>query len=132
MRKKITLKSRIGVVRHSYSADDNTVKKTLLNAVENGVDLSGRIGISKYFCDDRGVNLRDADLRGVDLSYLDLRDADLRGADLSGSSLRGVNFAEADLRNTTFSNCILTDACFDGAKMDNAIMPINHQVLEFA
>ena len=127
MRKKITLKSRIGVVRHSYSADDNTVKKTLLDAVANGVKLSGRIGIAKYFCDDRGLDLRYADLRGVDLSYVDLRDADLRGADLSGSNLQGVNFAEANLETTNLSDCDLTDVCFDGATM-----PINHQVLEFA
>jgi len=132
MKRKINLKSRIGVTRHSHYCDNNSIKKTLLDAVANGVDLSGRIGIAKYFCDDRGVNLRDADLRGVDLSYLDLRDADLRGSNLSGSSLRGVNFAEADLTKTNFSNCILTDACFDGAKMDNAIMPIDHPVLHFA
>ena len=69
---KISIKSVFGSILFEYKSSDNSLKKTLLVAIQNGADL-------------RGANLRGADLRGADLS-----DADLRGADLSDADLRGA------------------------------------------
>ena len=69
---KIQIKSYFGSVLFEYESEDNSVKKTLVEAVKRGADLKG------------------ADLRGADLRGADLRGADLKGADLQGADLRGV------------------------------------------
>ena len=60
---KLEIKTFGGSILFSYESKDNTIKKTLLEAVKRGAYL-------------RGAYLRGADLRGADL-----RGAYLRGAD---------------------------------------------------
>ena len=70
---KISIKSRwTGSIIFEYSSVDNTLAKTVAEALKGGADLSG--------ADLRGADLRGADLRGADLSGANLRGADLRGA----------------------------------------------------
>lgn len=65
---KISIKNRwTGSILFEYSSVDNTLAKTVTEALEGGADL------------------RDANLRGADL-----RDADLRGANLCGANLCGA------------------------------------------
>ena len=65
---KIETKNRwSGKVLFEYSSDNNTTKKTVLEAIKSGADL-------------RGADLSGADLRGADLSGADLRGAYLRDA----------------------------------------------------
>lgn len=72
---KISIKNRwTGSILFEYSSVDNTLAKTVTEALEGG------------------ANLCDADLRDADL-----RDANLRGADLSGANLCGANLCDADL-----------------------------------
>ena len=80
---KIQIKSRwfIDKVLFEYESDNNTIKKTLVEAVEEGADL-------------QGADLRGAYLRGADLQGADLRDAYLRGAYLRGADLQGAKNAE--------------------------------------
>jgi hypothetical protein len=100
---KIEIKCRFrGSVLFEHSVKDNTVKLTVLAAVEKKVSLSG-------------ADLSGADLRGADLSGADLRGADLRGADLSGADLRG-----ADLRGADLSGAKLKD----GSEIDDAPRPV--------
>ena len=93
---KISIKSRrTGSILFEYSSVDNTLAKTVTEALEGDADLRG--------ADLRGAGLRDAylrgaDLYGADLRRADLRDADLRGANLYGADLRGANLRDADLR----------------------------------
>ena len=93
---KISIKSRrTGSILFEYSSVDNTLAKTVTEALEGDADLRG--------ADLRGAGLRDAylrgaDLFGADLRRADLRDADLRGANLYGADLRGANLRDADLR----------------------------------
>ena len=73
MKVKIEIKNRItGKVLFELEREDNSVKKTLEEAVKKKADL-------------RGAYLRGADLRGADLGG-----ADLGGADLGGAYLRGA------------------------------------------
>ena len=78
MKVKIEIKNRItGKVLFELEREDNSVKKTLEEAVKKKADL-------------RGAYLRGADLRGAYLRGADLRVADLGGAYLGGAYLRGA------------------------------------------
>ena len=85
---KIEIKKRCtGSILFEYSSVDNTIAKTLSEALKSGADLYG-------------ANLREANLRGAYLCGANLREADLCGADLCeanlcGSNLRGANLCEA-------------------------------------
>jgi uncharacterized protein YjbI with pentapeptide repeats len=83
---KIEIKSRFtGEVLFSHEAEENSVKITLLAAIEAEANL-------------REANLREADLRGANLYGANLREANLYGADLRGANLREANLYGADLR----------------------------------
>ena len=70
-----------GSVLFEYEAVDNTIKKTVEEAVIGSADL-------------RYANLRSADLRYADLGYANLRSADLRYADLGYANLRSAKNAK--------------------------------------
>lgn len=100
---KIEIKNRMtGSTLFEYSSVDNTLAKTVLEALKCGADLLG--------ADLHGANLCDADLYGADLRESDLRGADLRDADLHDADLR-----ETDLRGAkgTYMACP-TDGSFIG------------------
>ena len=63
MKTKIEIKSIYESVLFSYESENNTIRKTVLEAIQQR-----------------------ANLRGADLSGADLSEADLRGADLSGAN----------------------------------------------
>ena len=78
MKVKIEIKNRItGKVLFELEREDNSVKKTLEEAVKKKADL-------------RGAYLGGADLGGAYLRGADLGGADLGGADLGGAYLRGA------------------------------------------
>ena len=105
---KISIKNRwTGSILFEYSSVDNTLAKTVTEALEGGADL-------------RGADLRGADLSGADLSDADLRDANLRGADLSGANLCGANLRDADLRDANLRGADLRDANLRGADLCDA------------
>ena len=97
---KISIKNRwTGSILFEYSSVDNTLAKTVLEALKGGADLRGA---DLYGADLRGANLYEAnlygaDLRGADLYEANLYGADLRGADLYEANLRGANLYEANL-----------------------------------
>ena len=135
---KISIKNRwTGSIIFEYSSVDNTLAKTVAEALKGGADLSGadlrRANLYEADlsgadlrranlrgADLRGANLREADLRGADLSGADLRGADLRGADLSGADLRGANLREADLSGADLSGADLHGADLRGANLYGA------------
>jgi hypothetical protein len=94
MKTKIEIKSVFGNVLFEYEKENNTIKETLIKAIENGADLRGA---NLYGADLRGANLYGADLRGADLRGADLRGANLYGVDLYGVDLYGANLYGADL-----------------------------------
>ena len=102
---KIEIKSIYGSVLFSYESENNTIKKTVEEAIKSGADLRGA---NLRGADLRGANLRGADLSGANLSRADLSganlsEADLRGADLSEADLSGANLSGADLRGADLS-----------------------------
>ena len=74
-----------GSILFEYEKEDNTLKKTVEEAVREGADLGG-------------ANLEGADLEGADLRGANLRGANLEGADLGGANLEGAYLGGADLR----------------------------------
>ena len=84
---KIKIKSRLGSILFEYEKENNTIKDTLIEAVEKcanltGADLTG--------ADLTGANLKGADRTGANLKGADLTGADLTGADLTGADLTGA------------------------------------------
>ena len=109
--KKITIKSLFGNIIFEHNVENNTLLKTLKEALKIGADL---INADLINADLRGADLRGADLRGANLSGANLRGADLSGANLSGANLSGANLSGADLR----------DANLSGANTTNTKLPI--------
>ena len=83
---KIQIKSVFGSILFEYEKENNTIKKTLLEAIKSGAGL-------------RGAYLRGADLGGANLGGAGLHDADLRGAYLRDADLRGADLRGANLRD---------------------------------
>ena len=124
---KIQIKHWSGSLIFEYGCKDNTIYKTLKEAVKNGVNLYGADLCDANLRDAnlRGVNLRDANLRGVNLRDANLRGADLycanlRGADLYCANLRGANLRGADLRGADLCGADLCDANLRGVNLRDA------------
>ena len=78
---KIQIKNRwTGLILFEYEKENNTIKKTVINAYLRSAYLG-----SAYL---RCANLRDAYLRSAYLGSADLRGADLRGADLGNGKVK--------------------------------------------
>ena len=75
----IQIKSVSGELLFECEKEDNTLLKTLYEALKHSVDLS--------YADLRDADLRYAKLSCADLHGADLHDADLRDADLCGADL---------------------------------------------
>ena len=88
---KISIKNRwTGSILFEYSSVDNTLAKTVTEALKDGANLRGAVLYGAYL---RGANLYGADLYGADLRGANLYGAYLRNADLCGADLRGVRGA---------------------------------------
>lgn len=100
---KISIKNRwTGSIIFEYSSVDNTLAKTVAEALKGGADLYG------------------ADLSGADLHGADLYGADLYGADLRGANLSGADLIRADLRVADLIRANLSDADLYGANLSGA------------
>ena len=107
---KISIKNRwTGSILFEYSSVDNTLAKTVLEALKGGADLCE--------ADLHGADLRGADLCEADLHGANLRRADLRRADLYGADLRRADLHGADLYGARGSYMACpTDGSFIGWK----------------
>ena len=122
---KISIKNRwTGSILFEYSSVDNTLAKTVTEALKGnanlrGADLCGANLRGATLCGATlcGADLRGADLRDADLCDADLCDANLRGADLCDANLRGANLRGANLCGAkgTYMACP-TDGSFIGWK----------------
>ena len=122
---KIEIKNRrTGNILFEYLSENNTIKKTVSEAIKSEADLceadlcgADLRRADLYEADLCGADLRRADLRGADLYGADLYGADLRGADLYGADLRRADLRRADLRGAkgAYMACP-TDGSFIGWK----------------
>ena len=110
---KISIKNRwTGSILFEYSSVDNTLAKTVLEALKGGADLRG--------ANLRGANLYGADLYGADLREANLREANLREANLYGANLYGADLREANLREANLYGANLREADLYGANLYGA------------
>ena len=107
METKIKINSIFGKLLFEYECDENSIKKTVEQAVREKTDLSGS--------DLRNSNLRNSNLRNSDLSGSDLSSSDLSGSDLSSSDLRNSN-----LRNSNLSGSDLSGSDLSGSNLRNS------------
>jgi uncharacterized protein YjbI with pentapeptide repeats len=90
---KIEIKNRwTGNILFEYLSENNTIKKTVSEAIKSGADLRGADLCGASLC---GADLREADLCGANLREANLREADLREANLRGANLRGADLCGA-------------------------------------
>lgn len=104
---KIEIKSIIGNVLFSYDCEDNTVKKTVEEAVRQKVDL---FYVDFYGADLRFANLKGAHLNNAYVCNANLRSANLKEANLSEANLNYANFYGADLRCSQLNKASLNNA----------------------
>lgn len=99
----------------SHTAIDNTIKKTVEEALRQGFSL--------YELELSGTDLRGVDFRNAPMA---VRNCNFTGANLEGANFSGLtiidcvffmtNLRNADLSNATFSGCCtLMGAFLDGA-----------------
>ena len=120
---KISIKNRwTDSIIFEYSSVDNTLAKTVLEALKGGADLRGAnlCGANLYGANLFGANLCGADLYGANLCGADLRGADLRGADLRGANLYGANLFGANLCGADLYGANLCGANLRGADLRGA------------
>ena len=125
---KISIKNRwTGSILFEYSSVDNTLAKTVLEALKGGANLRGANlyeanlrGANLYGANLYGANLRGANLYGANLYEADLYEADLYEANLYGANLRGANLREADLYEANLYGANLREADLYGANLYGA------------
>ena len=116
MATKIEIKNwKTGKVIFSYECEDNTIKKTVEEAVRQDISLKY---VDLEDADLNGANLMDADLRFACLHNAVLTNANLSGADLSFADLNRANLSNADLRFSDLHNTHLDNADLDDAKIN--------------
>ena len=108
---KITIKSIFENVLFEHTCENNTLLKTLKEALKEDIDL-------KY------VNLSGAKLSSANLSSADLSNADLRYADLSNADLSDVDLSGAKLSNADLKGVDLSSANLSGSDTTNTRLPI--------
>ena len=107
MKTKIQINSVVGKLLFEFEKEDNTIKKTLVEAIRQRADL-------------RSANLSSADLSSANLGFADLSSADLRSADLSSANLRSADLNSADLRSANLSSADLRSADLRSANLRSA------------
>ena len=109
---KITIKNIFENVLFEHTCKNNTLLKTLKEALKEDIDLKyvNLSGVKWSNTDLNGAKLNGADLNGADLRYTDLSNADLSNADLSGAKLNGAKLSGAKLNGAKLSNADLNGA----------------------
>ena len=128
---KITIKSIFENVLFEHTCENNTLLKTLKEALKEDIDLKyvnlsgAKLSSAKLSSADlSGADLRYANLSGADLSDADLSGAKLSNADLSGAKLRHVNLNGAKLRYADLKGVDLSSANLSGSDTTNTRLPI--------
>ena len=120
---KISIKnSWTGSILFEYSSVDNTLAKTVTEALKGGANLRDADLRDADLCDANlcGADLCGATLRDANLCGADLCGANLCGADLCGANLCGANLRDADLCGANLRDADLCDADLCGANLRDA------------
>ena len=93
---KITIKNIFENVLFEHTCENNTLLKTLKEALKEDIDLK--------YVNLSGVKWSNTDLSGADLNGADLNGADLSGAKLSNAKLNGAKLRYAKLIGSDTTN----------------------------
>ena len=103
-----------------FQSTHRTMKTTLEEAVQQGVDLSGadlrKAKLSFASLDGmkaRGASFWAADLMGADIGLADLRGADMRCTDLKDTCLAETDMSGANLHGAYFCSTLLEETVLD-------------------
>jgi len=100
---KIEIKHRFsGSILFEYESVDNTVAKTVMEAIKQYADLR--------YADLTSADLRSADLTSANLTSANLTSANLTSANLRSADLRYANLTSANLRSADLRYADLTSA----------------------
>ena len=126
--KTIEIKDVNGVVLFSHTAENNSIKLTVEEAVKKNVSLNGADldGADLAGANLRNTSLKDADLSWADLIGADLEDADLEDADLSWADLENANLKNAKFKDANLKGAILKGAFLAGAHLNGANLNAAH------
>ena len=113
----IKIKNIYGDVIFKHTAEDNSIKITVEEAVKKNVKLN-RANLAN--ANLANANLRGANLRGANLRCANLKCAELTGANLSDADLREANFSMANLYRTNLDDADLADADLTDADLYRA------------
>ena len=131
--KTIEIKNIYGDVIFKHTAENNSIKITVEEAVKKNVNLFGadlnRVNFKGANLEGanlegadltgsifEGANLEGAYLKGTDLYCANFEGANLKYANLEGANLEGTYFFDADLKNAKFKDANFRWASLDGAK----------------
>ena len=116
--KTIEIKNINGVVLFSHTAENNSIKTTVEEAVKKNVclTLADLAGADLAWADLAGANLIGANLIGANLSWDDLADANLKEANLKDANLKGAFLEGADLTESDITGAVLNAAHLNGAQ----------------
>ena len=128
MTSKIDIKKwGTGEVIFSHECEDNTIKKTVEQAIKQAVrlDYADLIDADLSYANLRWGSLIKAKLDGANLSYANLENAELFKAGLYNANLSNTYLKNADLRNawmihTNLKDADLREAILDCANLDDA------------
>ena len=111
----------------SYECEDNTIKKTVEQAIKQAIrlDYAKLIDADLSYANLRWGSLSKAKLDGANLSYANLENAELFKTGLYNANLSNTNLKNADLRNawmirTNLKDADLSDTILDCANLDGA------------
>ena len=123
---KITIKNIFENVLFEHTCENNTLLKTLKEALKEDIDLKyvNLSGVKWSNTDLSGADLNGTDLNGADLRYTDLSGADLNGADLRYTDLSGADLNGANLRSANLRGADLSGADLSGADTTSTKLPI--------
>ena len=114
MRKKIEIKDIFGNVLFVHECENNSIKKTIEEAVMQDISLC--------MANLRDANLSDANLRDANLRDANLRDANLRDANLRDANLYCANLCDANLYCANLCGANLYGANLRGAYLRGAYL----------
>ena len=116
--KKIEIKDVNGVVLFSHTAENNSIKITVEEAVKKNVrlTLADLAGADLAWADLAGANLEGANLEGANLAWADLADAYLKEANLKEANLKGAFLEGAYLTEADITGAVLNAAHLNGAQ----------------
>ena len=112
MKKKIEIKDIDGNILFTYECEDNSMKKTVEEAVKQKISL--------FSADLSGAYLSEADLSGAHLCKACLFNAVLIRSKLFNTQLDYANLHYADLREADFNNANLYGANLYNSYLDGA------------